>query len=788
MKKLATLILINTLLFSAFAQSPASFSKRVKFMPRAFERPSEDLDINDNSSKSNLPWIVFSDREENYTYTVPGGSLIMKKLNFMEAFYVSKEDNGFVKLIKYVPGMVRGRKINNKKSAQSYGWIAKSKVLLWQRSYTNAQTGYAQKAISIINGKNPLTEPKFYYDQTDSVYIYASPELKNKITKIRLHEINYIYKKSEDGKKYLVGNEDQLIADAAGSSIYGWVSADAIHAWGERLYISTTNTDNYQQDDTTAAAINASLLSAPAALFKFDPLLPTNQPVLRSLPVLADKENPAGKVAIATDVYDRSQNTLTTINGSQLRFTDYIKLRQNIHRINVVFVVDGGSTMTNYFSGLTNTIQGFENIFSNYSKNNTFSYGAVVYRNTANCATTGLSKVAITPDYRPLMSFLNEQARVTANCNNRINNQPVFNGIYEAVDMLKSKPNETNLIILVGSTGDGRNINYELNQLSNQIANANARLLSIQVNSDFDQSYNNFVIQSRKLVSEAAGKTAERKKQFMVKGEGLSPQQSFNVSRSDSISYYLDFPANSLIQGGVVFPTKGSVKSNQAINTAIRRFIKETDFDINTQIHDLDSAFRLTGIQRKNLSPLVEKSLTQPVEENVADNMPHNTFKYFTTANIADDVVEKNGDLLQYSIILNTMEYKQFSDITSMMKGENLQPDKSSFRRKLVKNYLSICKNQLGLDLAKGEIKQMTLAAYIKTVSGLPVKNQLLTNKVVDLKRTAKMPQDKFEAYLNYLINTTQAIKRATQIKQQFTSNGKTYYYITGKNFELSKN
>ncbi len=788
MKKISIIIFIITSVFNAFAQSPVSFSKKVKYMPKAFERPSENLDINENSSKSNLPWIVFSDRDENYTYTVPGGSLIMKKLSFMEAFYVSKEDNGFVKLIKYVPGMVRGRKINNKKSAQSYGWISKSKVLLWQRSYSNQQTGYPQKAISIINKKNPLTEARFYYDETDSVYVYASPELKNKISKIRLHEINYIYKKSEDGKKYLVGSEDQLVADAALGSIYGWVSADAIHNWGERLYISAINTENYQQDDSIANIINTSLQSAPPQLFKFDPLLPTDEPVLRSLPVLEKKQNEAAKVAIATDVYDRSQNTLTTIKGSQLRFTDYVKLRQNIHRINIVFVVDGGSSMAGYFSGLTNTIQGFENIFNNYSKNHQLNYGAVVYRNTAGCSSTGLIRTEITPDYRKLMAFLTEQSRVTANCNSRITNQPVFSGVNTAVNMLKNNPNETNLIVLVGSTGEAGNVNYAVNQLSNQIANANARLLSIQLYSDFDQSFNNFVIQSRKLVSEAANRTAERKKQFMVKGEGLTSMQPFNISRSDSISYYLDFPANSLIQGGVVFPTKGSVKSNQAINTAIRRFIKETDLDIRTQIHDLDSAFRLTGIQRKNLSPIVENMLIQPVGEDVADNMPHNTFKFYTTANIAADLVEKNNDLLQYSIILNTMEYKQFSDIISMMKGENLQPDKASFRRKLVKNYLSVCKNQLGLSLSKGEIKQMTLTAYIKTVTGLPVNNAMLTSKVVDLKRTSKMPQAKFEAYLNYLINTTQAIKRATQIKQQFISNGKTYYYITSKNFEPGNN
>ena len=45
------------------------------------------------------------------------------------------------------------------------------------------------------------------------------------------------------------------------------------------------------------------------------------------------------------------------------------------------------------------------------------------------------------------------------------------------------------------------------------------------------------------------------------------------------------------------------------------------------------------------------------------------------------------------------------------------------------------------------------------------------------------MPQADFESYLKFLINSNEQIKRGTQIGQQFNSNGKNYYYITGQNF-----
>ncbi|WP_316804310.1 type VI secretion system protein TssR domain-containing protein [Pedobacter nototheniae] len=782
MKRYSVLCILFLGIFTAQAQSPASFGKKVKYMPKTYEKPSETINVNESTSSSSLPWIVFSDRDDNYTTTAPGGSLIMKKLSFMEPFYVSKEENGYLKLIKYKAGMIRGRKINDKKSAISYGWIPKSKLLLWQRSFSNQKTGYAEKAIGIINGKNPLTESKFYYDTTDSILVYNTPELKDRRTKIRLHEIAYIFKKSEDGKKYLIGSDDQLIADTALKSIYGWVSADAIHNWGDRLYITSVKPGNYDVDDSTALAIRNGL--GGGQNFVIDPLLQRENIILRSVPIIADNEG-SYSIGIANDVYNKKDNKLLTINGSWLSYQDYLNLRKNKRKVNVVFVVDGGSAMMKYFSGMTNTISSFESALNDFGKGTNVSYGGVVYRGNNGCSVPGIFVNNIQGDYRELMAFLGNQAKNTDKCNGEVVNQPVFAAISAGLNLFKKKKDETNLIILVGSTGNTGGANNTLiNQLSEQVAQTDARILALQVYSDFDQSFNNFVIESRKLVSESAIRTAEYRKNTTVKGEGLKNFQPYNTSLQDSISYYLDYPTNSLIQGGVVFPTKGTVNSNQSMTVALRRFVKQTNIDIYTQISSLDSAFRLTGISRKNLAPDVEAMLPPPVGEEVADHMPHNAFKYYSTANLSADAVKNNHTALQYAIVLNNMEYKQIVDVFSIMLGENLQQDQSSFRSKLVKNYAKLPKQLLGMNMSTSNVRAMTLANYIKLVTGLPVSNEMLTQYTVgDLKNNSKMPLEQFEAYIKLLNQSVQQIKRATQIEQQFLSNGKTYYFITENNF-----
>jgi hypothetical protein len=81
----------------------------------------------------------------------------------------------------------------------------------------------------------------------------------------------------------------------------------------------------------------------------------------------------------------------------------------------------------------------------------------------------------------------------------------------------------------------------------------------------------------------------------------------------------------------------------------------------------------------------------------------------------------------------------------------------------------------------------MTLAQYLKTATGLPLDHQLLkTYKVADLRSESKMPLPEFEKYIKFLISADDRIKQATQVGQQFISNGKTYYYLTENNFGVN--
>jgi len=772
MKHIFSLFMLLSQAVWVSAQITLPFHQKVKPLPDAFVKPAEDTRLSTQKPKTAAPWVVFSDRDDNYTTTTPGGSLVMKKLTFMEAFYVTEEKGGYVKLVKYNTSLLTGRKINNKKSAVSYGWISRWKLLMWNRSWSDTKTGFPEKAITVISDKMPLTSAQTYYDRTDSAFVYSSPELKRAVAKVRLHQISYIYKRSEDGRKYLIGNETQLVADSADKVICGWIAADALHNWGDRLYISPAVPANGSPVDSASLILHQE---------HADPLLREEDFILKSAPVLNNTAT-GYKVGKTVDVYDKSHNTLITIDGSALQYNDYLDLRKHIHQLNVVFVIDASSAMKKYYPGLTNTIQSLENIFGEYDKQHQLSFGAVVYRDNQNCVAKGIETTGgIYPDYRKLMTFLSTQAEKTAQCNNNVTAEPMYDGVRAALDLFKSHHNETNLIMLIGSVGDST---AHFQQLSEQLGKQNVRLLTMQMYSDYNEWYNNFVLNAKKLVSESAVYASEVKKKFLINGEGLDERHAYNISQQDSVSYFLDYPENSLIQGGVVFPTKGEVNSKKYITEATRRFLRETDYDIRTQITSLDSAFRLRGIANANLSETVKAQLPAPVGEEVADRMPHNGFKYFMTSDVPANVLAANPGLLQYTLVLNAAEYKQMNDIIAFMAGQNLAPDQASFRKKLVTNYISIPRHLLDLDLSKNAIRSMSLTAYFKTVTGFPLQQMSFDRFTVgDLKKDSRMPKAEFENYIRFLIRSAEQIKIATQVGQQFISNGKIYYYITRDNF-----
>lgn len=779
------------------AYLPASaglIGRKVRRLPASFENPTLQT-ANEGSGRTTAPWIVFSDRVDNYTYTSAGGTLVYKKTAYMQPFFVSDVKGGYLKLLQYDPGLLNGRRIKDRSRAVSYGWISQDRVLLWRKALVDPQTLFPERAIGVITGRSPVQRPGFFFSN-DSIRVFSSPDLQEQMDQaLRLHQFVYLYKRSEDGKKFLVGLAPQLTADSAKEAVLGWVSAEVVHPWGSRLYLGLARAGDDLTDSSAAVyadrAMGVSGLRAPA--YTYDPLANRDDPTLRCLPVMqrtADGASAFFTSGVAEDVFDKSGNTVVNIKGTRITYPQYLRLRKLSGQVNVLFVVDGGSSMRNYMPGLTNTIQGFEGVFlQKRFAGYRYRYGAVVYRNPQGCGTSeDLTAFPLSPNFSKVVDFLNTQAAVTGQCTGGLYQQPVSKGVQGALDLLKGHEMETNLIILCGSAGDDPTTpSADGYALVRGLVLTDTRLLVLQVYNKFDASFNNFVLQGKDLLEKTAQIQADQKKLRMVRGEGLAATQQFNTAYTDSMSYYLNYPEGSLIPGAVVFPARGMVKTNKEMDAALNRFIGEVDQDNREVIHSLDSAFRKAGRLRERLNPPVEDALLRldsvPLQANLGEALPDNTFKFYLDVK-APMSLAANGSPWQYALLLSQEEMLQLSDLLSRLAGDNLEQDKDNFRRKLFHAYVETGRSLWRHRYSRGDIKSMPLATYLETLSGMPLADAFLTGHTVrDIR--GDLSTEEFETLVRYLRACNQVLKVQLQMNDYFVANGIPYYYVLRQDWSM---
>lgn len=747
-----------------YGQGVLPLKKWVKGMPRSLERPSAAASMSSNNS-SRHPWIVFSDRVGNFTTASRKSSAPLHELAWMEPLFVLKERSGYLKVAKYDPNLLKGRLIRSSKKLTEYGWIAKSNLLLSQASFVNKDNGFPEKTITLVNGQQPASDPARYFDADDSVYVFNSPALTEPVGKIRLYELTYRYKTTPDGNSVLIGNKHRILPDSAGNAIDGWISAKILQTWGDRVYLTRRRFPSPGILELPMYGGGAGQHSDPSVRRKDIPL--------KGFPVVNTRKDSL-TVQVANDLFHKENNSVITIGGSNLKYPTYLQLREHLPKMNVVWVLDAGSAMKKYFAGLANIIQSLETEFKQYSGRHSLNYGAVVYRDDQNCAFPGLSSMdTLTPDYRDLMQFLKAEAEKTLSCSNDVKSVPLYDGVRRALDLFKDRKNESNLIVVVGSVGDSSS---HIRQLPAQIGTHNARILTVQMYSDYNEWYNNFVLNAKKLVTESAIVVAEEKKKYLIDGEGLNERQLYNTSQLDSISYYLDYPENSLVQGGVVFPTKGEVISKKQLSAAVRRLLKETDDDISKQLRSLDSAFRLSGIAHENVSIRFFEHFGGEDKDAVGDRMPHNGFKFPESFHVPISTLADSLGDVQYMLILNQFEYNEMLAKLQSLSGYAMEVDRSSYRRILYKKYKKMLL-ALQPERSKRTIRTLPLGEYFKELTGLPLPgNEWMKYRVVDIRNG--MSTEEFQSYRHFM-NALLARFQTQGMHQRFFFKEHAYYFIT---------
>jgi hypothetical protein len=638
-------------------------------------------------------WVVFSDRDNNDTWQNPGGKVKFKQMSFMEAFFVTKTKGDYLRLIKYDPEITGNnpyaRIMTNRKKAQYYGWVHKSRMLLTKQSTLDVATGFKNKAVTVISDTFAISSPHLVFD-TDSALSYKDDDLTVFNSKIPVHELLYLYKYSLDRKKVLVGKKTTLNPMEASSEVPGWVSTSIIKEIGQRLFVDIKSVEkdmlsdepvfqNKNCDDTlninpvTSREIGRYSNRNPA--FKYSPVRMYHR----------DSLFVSFNTSIMAPLIDKRFNYVLNLNGNKIMYENFLELEQDMKKLNVVFVFEGRERVFQEYPAILNIVQNMQMHFN--AENDTYKYkfGAIIaYQDTVKRSFPRIKSYGMTDSHTGLMDFLLLEAdSVTSYL--PVNNNQAWYGLQKAVELIEPYNDETNLLIVIGQSSDGGYNEMADSILVKRIANANARILGYQIYSETNTAGNNFVLQLENMIDKYVEYETIAKRERLVYSSQYKPDYRYRESGRNI--YTLD-QEKSITQGWLLFPGKHESVQPDFIAKAIDTMIVEIKHDNDTIINCLYRAFDEFGVNRYRYDALWldynEMDSLYPLNQELTRRMPGN-FPAWYLPSVPVTVTETDENL-DYYLLLSEKEIREilfFLDDITQYEPDYKYKGKRSARKKL---------------------------------------------------------------------------------------------------------
>jgi hypothetical protein len=528
----------------------------------------------------------------------------MKKMSFMESFFVIGEKGDYLRLIKYDPEITannpRARIMKNRKKALYYGWAHRSRLLLSKQSSLDMATGFKNKAVTIVGDSFALARPHLIFD-SDSVLAWKDENLSIPGRKIPMHEILHILKSSADRKKVLVSCKTTLDPLEAPNEVPGWISASAIKEIGQRLFVNIKPVINERAVFVDKNGVNP--LEINRETCRRTDFYTKNNPVFRYSPVrsyCADSCNVHFNTMLAAPVIDGRLNYVLNLNGNKIMYDDFLRLEKDLRELNIVFVFEGKERVFEEYSRIMNVIQNMQMLFGQADDLYRYKFGAVIaYQDSIKRVQPRTKSCGLTDSFADMMGFLMSE-KDSVSGYRPIASSQAWEGLRKATDMIEEYPNGSNVLIVIGESGYSE---YADSMLVRRIANANGRILGYQTyNKKLSDEDNNFVLQIENMIDVCSRHDAVTRKERLVYPEQYKPHPAYRESTRNT--YALDFPQKSMMQGWVLFPGKDEDMQMDILSKSIDTLVRDVRNDNDTVIARIDRAFHEFGNKLYRYDPL----------------------------------------------------------------------------------------------------------------------------------------------------------------------------------------
>lgn len=759
------------------------------------------------SAERGTPWIVYSDRNQNPTYFIPGGKVKQKEVSYFDALAVIGEKGDYVEVVKYEKGVFEGKRVKDPDKAEYLGWIPKSNLILSSKAMTDVATGLVMKMLTTINDTLPLSHTDKFFTG-DEVTLYSEPELLNPIGTIPFQKPVFLSKRSVDHSKCLVIGVEDFTSEKASSVKSGWVSSSMLRPMGEMLYCDFSEMPIKRF--TVSNPKSGMAYSIPASVTRRY-LFPYKLPDFVGLnPVYKIEEFADNSIVVKTSapisIINDENNLVYSLAGTPISKSYYDELSVNLKNVNIMVAFSGQKEVDAKFNQYVGFLQQLAGIVKRHSSDFNFRLGYCVGFDADN---KDFSRCQPSDNIPFVLSNLEKYADDTTR-KVKFHNDAWF-ALRESVKLLSQHKGEQNIVIVIGENGNQKEQIDEA--LVNSLVDVNCRIIGCQLFSNSGNSFNNFVLQVEDMITRSADKMAKEKKKLLVHSEQLNSNNKYREFTENV--YGLDYPTNSMQQGWVIFPRKKETLSPDLLLAVTDSTISMLEYETKSILDHISETFKNSGVGRtlinlnwlrlngfstdyKGISnefqTLASKTPVSNYSANLrvdAKELKKGKYMLFVTDSELNRIRQYMNDLLTVRVdsrnIASSQKKQKMRTCPDMLNESRIAvtteqrqyQNTSKARKTMIKSYLRWAKDEKVYPKRKKELKKMTLSQNQQEVFSVLSFDSFLSNtKLIALKHKRTVSDEQLDKFQEYLLKKQKALENAINNDNKYEFNGQTYYSI----------
>ena len=482
-------------------------------------------------------WDVYSDRNDNPTYTAPAAKQKFTSLSFREKVRIATIRRGMA-LVYTVPEDSPESYPALPRNPEWKGWIPMSNLLYYDHALIDQNGVYIRALLKddMEYAAHTVLTAKLYESPTDR---FGPIDLPNKIN-------SYFYVVKEEQGMYLLATHHQI---SNRENIYGWVAASSLIIWRGRSAIEPTwditdysyfaqNSVHCNLMSTNGRVLGSIKFSDESNVAMADQDVYRMKKGLWRFPVIEAAED-----SYACAISGRSKFLKET--SKKIPVTVEIEDNDESPNINILFVMDGSRLYEPFFPLVAERVALLGNTGGKAGK---IKVGATIYHDSRNNEYM-IEKIQLTdPSNQELYDFIDQGGEYGFRDN--LSEAPLLSALKSNVESAECTADEENVIIVIGGRGDSSD-GISPDDVREMLSDKNFSVYALQVqNNDGTNAYRMF----NYLMSDIIQATIQSRLQVPVlsvrenEGEWESTVTTFSAHGYDSAVYDTEVSVN----GGIM--------------------------------------------------------------------------------------------------------------------------------------------------------------------------------------------------------------------------------------------